>query len=736
MKSILTTCLLISLTLGLRAQQGQWETIPPMAFTSHVAALDDAVLAGTSGAGLVYWDMLDARIHINTSNSAIPGDTISRVAIAPNGHWWVKSEAGIGQFDGANWINWSLETIGLPPGTPVNNIRVGPDASVYVLTEDGFASYSSGAWTVQNMANSDLPNNQLTDVAFGADGKVFFGSRGSGILLLDDGNWTVYNSAATGITNMSLIVGLTFAPDGTLWAVGGPNPNLTVRLISFADNTWTGFAPADIGITVGGAASLYRAIVADPVDGIWLMYRTGLSRLQAGNWTHYPQENIGCSPGFNNFSITLDGTRSVWFISNCGLLRSNGQAWNYMDTGLPGYCGGYKFEGVAKGADSSLWLATTESNGCITRTDGVHWEHYNPLELGASNLNVNAIFTDRQGRTWFGMDNSELLLYDQGQWTLLDTCAAVFPAHWIRTITDSPGGDIWLAMDPLPGSSQPFAGVARYSNGAWSFWTSMEVPNLLGFIWALESNEDGVLWASVSGKGLLRFDGTAWTLFDTSNSGLPSNDVFDITTAADGTLWLATNAGLVSYDGQQWTVTNTANSDLPSDRLRKLAFDHTGGLYAGYLPSAAGHVTAVLRDGQWTEISPPSAPAFSSFYAISAMIVDSRNRMVFTVPNYTYDFYIYDPMIMVNATDIPAKQHNDWSVFPNPGADAFYLRSSALPHDQGYVSLYDLHGRQLMRVPLQEASTPYQMGGLPAGMYVIEVAVSGERPEYLRWVRH
>lgn len=89
--------------------------------------------------------------------------------------------------------------------------------------------------------------------------------------------------------------------------------------------------------------------------------------------------------------------------------------------------------------------------------------------------------------------------------------------------------------------------------------------------------------------------------------------------------------------------------------------------------------------------------------------------MVFTVPNYIYDFYIYDPMIVVDATDIPAKQETKWSVFPNPGTQDFYLRSSAQAHEKGYVSLYDLHGRQLVRVPLQEASTPYQMGGCPQG---------------------
>ncbi len=54
--------------------------------------------------------------------------------------------------------------------------------------------------------------------------------------------------------------------------------------------------------------------------------------------------------------------------------------------------------------------------------------------------------------------------------------------------------------------------------------------------------------------------------------------------------------------------------------------------------------------------------------------------------------------------------------------------------ETGYVNLYDLHGRRLMRMPLQSADTPYQLKSLPAGVYVIEVMVPGAPAEYLRWV--
>lgn len=729
MKKTFTLCVLAALTVGLGAQEGQWETIRPMAQSNHFAVQEGQVLLGTLGAGLVHWDAAGQRTHINTSNSALADDNIARVAIAPDGHWWVATEAGISRYDGSSWTNWSLDDTGLPPAVLVRNIRVAPDTSVYVLTDEGFAIYHNGAWSVLNTSNSTLPFNVLNDVVFAPDGKIYFGSWGSGILLLDGEDWTVFNTEVTGVSLMNYIVGLALAPDGDLWAIGSHEFNFIngIRLVSFSAGVWTGHTGATIGIGPG----IFLSIVADPIHGLWTRNTQGLSHLTLDGWVHYTSNEVGCAASTDRY-MALDAEGQLWLDGGCGFIRSDGQSWEYVDTGLPGYCrGAGNLEAVAEDNEGNLWLGPYSSQ-CITKTDGNNWTHFNPSTLGVSENSVNTVFTDQQGRIWFGLDNSELLIHDQGQWTVLDTCATVFPGHWIRSIVESPGGDIWLSFLPLPGSPE-FTGMARYSNGAWSFWTSLEVPNLQGFIRALESSEDGVLWVSVSGKGLLRFDGSTWALFDTSNSGLPSNDIFDITTAADGTLWLATSAGLVSYNGQQWTVTNTTNSDLPSDRLRKLAFDHAGGLYVGYLPSAAGHVTAVLRDGQWTEISPPSAPTFIDFFSISAMIVDSRNRMIFTTSGD--DFYIYDPMIMVGATEVSAKPDNNWSVFPNPGADAFYLRSGALPHDKGYVSLYDLHGRQLMRLPLQDASTPYQMGSMPTGVYVIEVAVSSERPEYLKWVR-
>jgi ligand-binding sensor domain-containing protein len=65
------------------------------------------------------------------------------------------------------------------------------------------------------------------------------------------------------------------------------------------------------------------------------------------------------------------------------------------------------------------------------------------------------------------------------------------------------------------------------------------------------------------GGGLAKFDGVNWTVYNTSNSGLPYNYVFAIAIDGQGNKWIGTNGGgLAKFDGVNWTVYNTSNSGL------------------------------------------------------------------------------------------------------------------------------------------------------------------------------
>ena len=76
------------------------------------------------------------------------------------------------------------------------------------------------------------------------------------------------------------------------------------------------------------------------------------------------------------------------------------------------------------------------------------------------------------------------------------------------------------------------------------------------------------------GGGLVKFDGTNWTVYNTSSSGLPYNRIACIVIDAEGNKWIGTSeGGLAKFDGTNWTVYNTSNSALPSNWIGCIAID-------------------------------------------------------------------------------------------------------------------------------------------------------------------
>ncbi|MDZ7821593.1 MAG: two-component regulator propeller domain-containing protein [Candidatus Marinimicrobia bacterium] len=102
--------------------------------------------------------------------------------------------------------------------------------------------------------------------------------------------------------------------------------------------------------------------------------------------------------------------------------------------------------------------------------------------------------------------------------------------------------------------------------------------------------DSDLLWIGTYNGGLVSFDGTDWTVYNTSNSGLPDNRVSSLALDND-LLWIGTWGGLTSFDGTEWTVYNESNSGLPDNDVRSLAVDNDllwVGTYWGGLASFDG----------------------------------------------------------------------------------------------------------------------------------------------------
>ena len=103
----------------------------------------------------------------------------------------------------------------------------------------------------------------------------------------------------------------------------------------------------------------------------------------------------------------------------------------------------------------------------------------------------------------------------------------------------------------------------------------------------LEIDNQNNLWVGTFSFGLVKFDSQNWTVFNPHNSGLPNNSINCITVNKNNDVWIGTSGGLAKFDGQNWTVYDTMNSPLPYHVISSLAVDKNNLLWIG-----CGHATA------------------------------------------------------------------------------------------------------------------------------------------------
>jgi hypothetical protein len=109
---------------------------------------------------------------------------------------------------------------------------------------------------------------------------------------------------------------------------------------------------------------------------------------------------------------------------------------------------------------------------------------------------------------------------------------------------------------------------------------------------AIAIDGQGNKWIGTS-RGLVKFDGVNWSVYNKSNSGLPDNWVWAIAIDGQGNKWIGTSRGLAKFDGVNWTVYKTSNSGLPNNYVRAIAIDGQGNKWIGIDDGGL----AVFREG-------------------------------------------------------------------------------------------------------------------------------------------
>lgn len=153
-------------------------------------------------------------------------------------------------------------------------------------------------------------------------------------------------------------------------------------------------------------------------------------------------------------------------------------------------------------------------------------------------------------------------------WYLHTQCDNL-PSNYMNDIAQDTSGNIWVATD---------LGVAMHDTTGWIFYNKDNALfNDNQFLSIYVDKNSNLVWAG-GVSALYTYDGAAWNSYDYNNSPIFSA-VNDITSDANGDIWLATNDGAMSYNGVEWTTFNTGNSGISSDIVNAVLMDSSQNMW-------------------------------------------------------------------------------------------------------------------------------------------------------------
>jgi hypothetical protein len=160
--------------------------------------------------------------------------------------------------------------------------------------------------------------------------------------------------------------------------------------------------------------------------------------------------------------------------------------------------------------------------------------------------------------------------------------------------------------------------ILKAQTSEWLTYNSSNSGLPYNDIESIAIDGSGTKWIGTNSHGLIKFDGTNSTVYNTSNSGIGSNGILSIVIDGLGNKWFGTGGGGVEkFDGTQFTAYDGG------DNVASVAIDGSGNIWA------AGQVKGLLKfDGSnWTIYNTSNSGLHSN--AISSVAIDgSGNKWV------------------------------------------------------------------------------------------------------------
>lgn len=413
-----------------------------------------------------------------------------------------------------------------PPGPAWGNVhglwatRAGV---VWINTDAGLVSLDGGEWRLRFPWSGVSQDVQvLVEGAMGAGVAVVSPpSPAAGLLEWDQGTPLRRNAAVPNAVAASGDVG----PGGRA-AVAYSSLDLSVR----ERGAWR-WMP--VPASIGAIRALHYAATGD----LWVGGEGGLFLYRESSrlWSYHQGEPGDPRNRVNVVLRTRDG--SLWLGTDPGVLvqHADGRISRIDAIGgspLPA------ITGLAEDERGGVWISSGTVRIGAYRWQGGAWRQFGDRD-GLGTARIHRIVRDRRGGLIFlglgeTFGGSGVYRLERGRFARV-VPAEDLPSGRVYGVAEGPDGAWWFGTA---------GGLRRYLHGEWRQWGA---PDALrsSRVFAVAVDDGGRVWFAHQfdfGIGLLEPDGLIRYL--TIANGLPSDEVWDLQVAPDGSVWAATAGGL------------------------------------------------------------------------------------------------------------------------------------------------------------------------------------------------
>jgi ligand-binding sensor domain-containing protein len=273
---------------------------------------------------------------------------------------------------------------------------------------------------------------------------------------------------------------------------------------------------------------------------------TSVTFLFADIWTLYNKSTTNNGLQANSIrDMEIESNGTLWVATNGGgISQFDGTTWTFYKTG-EGLANNYAWD-IAFDSAHNKWIAT--GNG-LSKFDDINFTNYDNGNSGLSTNNCRSVAVDQNDDIWIGTYGGGLFKFDGSNWTNYNTSNSDLPHNRVWDIDVAADNSLWLAT---------FGGVAHFDGTNWDIYADVLLSD---DVYALDIASNGDVWVA-SIKGINKFDGISWYGWDEAD-GLSKQSLRAIAVGPDGIVWVGTyGSGADSFDGTNFTNYNSSNSGI------------------------------------------------------------------------------------------------------------------------------------------------------------------------------